>query len=88
MAVEEVLMELKKQNKEECDVDIMVRGFDEQMVMAFRDNGIACNYLKDEASSEEEIAVSNLGLLMRMAAEVKYDYVMGFNCMRVVINRS
>lgn len=88
MAVEEVLMELKEQNKKECDVDIMVRSFDAQMVMAFRDNGIACNYLKDAALPEKELAVSNLGLLARMAAEVKYDYVMGFNCMRVVIKRS
>ena len=53
--------------------------------MAFRDNGAACDYLKTDPSPEEGMALSGIGLLKRMADEVKYDYVMGFNCMRVVI---
>ena len=75
---------VKGKNKE-CDVDIIVRKSGGKVVMAFRDNGAACDYLKTDQSPEEGMALSGIGLLKRMADEVKYDYVMGFNCMRVVI---
>lgn len=84
VAVEEMLMEMKLQNARNCDVDLIVRQSGEHIVLAFRDNGAACNYL-EAGQAEDKMAVSGIALLKRIATEVRYDYVMGFNCMRVVI---
>jgi len=85
MTAEEMLIEMKQPKQRECDVDIFVRRTGGRLVMSFRDNGAACNYLQLEKAPEEGAVSASLDLLRKLAEELRYDYVLGFNCMTVVI---
>lgn len=74
--IEEMGMSIMNENQKDLTIDILIRVLEEEVVLRFRDNGVAFD---PSAKPEENPPFSTLDTLNKLADQVEYIQQLGFN---------
>jgi len=80
---EEMAVYTRNHRKDKGDIDLMLRIMPEEFTINFRSIGLPFNPTE---STNEDMA-ENIVMLQKVASDIAYDYIMGMNNTKIVINR-
>ncbi len=80
---EEMAVYTSNHRKDKGDIDLMLRITDDAFTINFRSIGLPFN---PTVRTEEDYA-ENIVMLQKVASDISYDYIMGMNNTRIIINR-
>ena len=83
LAIEEMLVNIIKINKEVNTIDVIVRNNDENILISIKDTGIDFNPLVENKNFEFD----NISVLNKIASNIDYSRVLGLNSTVITIDK-